>query len=181
MRKKKRSLRPAFVVTACTASAIAAGIACSSSSNDIPPPGGSSGVVNPPEQLGCPPEKPQEGTPCTDNGLSCSYGGSAVFGCPDPVTSGNVDCVTGLWQAVGSDASCAAPGPGCPPAASANGFACPADASTGICTYPDCTGGDAGVVYSCVGGHLKPAGDVPACDGGADAADASDASDAGTD
>lgn len=157
-------MRRAFV-----ASLLIAIVACRSSSNDRPPLGGSSGTA-PPTAFGCPPSKPQTSTSCNENGLECVYA-EPTFGCPDPAYAGEVRCAAGLWQAVTRDASCALPGPGCPPPEIANGFTCPADASTGICTYTTCTGAPQ-YELTCVDGHLKGDGPIPSCDGGTDASDA---------
>ena len=159
-------MRKAFFVSLL----FAAFIACKSPRDDRPPLGASSGT-GPILNQGCPPSKPQANTSCNSNGLDCPYG-EPTFGCPDPIEMGELVCQTGLWAEVQRDAgACVAPGPGCPAPEIANGFTCPADASTGRCIYADCAG-DASLVYTCVNGHLKGDGPVPSCDGGTDASDA---------
>lgn len=115
-----RTLRRAFVVTA-TAAALASPVGCQ---NDVQVFTATGSGGNGGNDAACPASDPGEGTACSDEGLSCTYG----EGC----TSSAYRCQGGTWQ------SEATPGcPGCPASVPAEGEACFVDGME--CGY----GGDA--------------------------------------
>ncbi|KYF83287.1 hypothetical protein BE20_36045 [Sorangium cellulosum] len=128
IQKKRKVLRTPFVVTVAAAASFAGAVAlpgCDPTVHD-----GS-----------CPEERPEEGSSCDADDVSCTYSGV----CGDD--SFRFTCVDGAWQ-LGIDPTCNPPPPTCPDERPEAGSSCTAGGLA--CSYlDDC---DNPIDYTCVGG-----------------------------
>ncbi|WP_437720021.1 hypothetical protein [Sorangium sp. So ce861] len=128
IQKKRKVLRTPFVVTVAAAASFAGAVAlpgCDPTVHD-----GS-----------CPAERPEEGSSCDADDVSCTYSGT----CGDDTF--RFTCVDGAWQ-MGIDPTCNPPPPACPDERPEAGSSCAAGGLS--CSYlDDC---DNPIDYTCTGG-----------------------------
>ncbi|MGK3993143.1 hypothetical protein [Sorangium sp. So ce1024] len=120
IQKKRKVLRAPFVVTVAAAASFAGAVAL---------PGCDPAVTD----GSCPETRPQAGSPCEQEDLSCGYGED---GCGRPIES---RCAGGAWQDVTATCNPPPPPPACPEAMPAPGDPCSRNGE--LCSYnslPDC-------------------------------------------
>ncbi|XXX71943.1 hypothetical protein WMF30_30285 [Sorangium sp. So ce134] len=131
IQKKRKVLRAPFVVTVAAAASFAGTMA-------LP---GCTPTVHDGQNGSCPEERPEAGSSCDVDDLSCFYNGECVI---DTV---RYTCVESAWRMEVQGSTCNPPPPGCPEQRPQAGSSCPVDNLS--CSYIDDCGNP--IDYTCVG------------------------------